>query len=72
MKVSRDFLIGLKLSPQPDYRIAQLAGVHPGTLSRLIHGASPLQGKYDPRIVAIGAVLGLEPHLCFEEEEQVQ
>ena len=41
-----------------------VAGCHPSTLSRLLHGAERVKPD-DPRIVAVGRQLGLEPDECF-------
>ena len=65
-KVSREFLVRLKLSDRPAYKIAQKAGVNHVTLSRLIHGIEPLRGR-DPRILAVAKVLGLRPEEAFSE-----
>ena len=64
-KVSRKFLIELKLSEQPQYRIAQQAGIHPNLLSKLVHGAVPIK-QDDPRVLRVGEVLGLAAEELFE------
>lgn len=69
VSVSRDFLIRLKLSPTRQYRIAQEAGVCPGTLSSLLSGARRVKA-FDHRIVAVGRVLGLEPDECFSRTRE--
>ena len=66
-KLSREFLVRLKLGSQPAYAVAQAADVHPATLSKLISGAERLRPG-DPRIVAVGKVLGLTADECFERE----
>ena len=58
MKVSRDFLIGLKLNDRPAYQIAQEAGVNPNTLSKLINGIEPIHLD-DERILKVARVLGI-------------
>lgn len=65
MKVSREFLIRLKLNSKPAYTIAQQAGVHPNWLSKAIHGVEPIKPR-DPRIVAVGHILGLLESQCFD------
>ncbi len=65
MKVSREFLIRLKLNPKPAYTIAQQAGVHPNWLSKAIHEVEPIKRR-DPRIVAVGRILGLQESQCFD------
>lgn len=67
-EISRQFLIRLKLHRLPAYRIAQEAGVNPNTLSRLINGIDPVR-LADPRILAVGKVLGIPPIDCFEKSE---
>ena len=69
-KVSEKFLVRLKLHPLPAYQIAQQAGVNPVVLSKLINGIDPVKPK-DPRIVAVGRVLGLEPDEVFDSRETV-
>ncbi len=68
ISVSKQFLIALKLSEAPAYRIAQQAGVNPNTLSRLINGIDPIKAG-DERIIAVGRIIGLGATECFEEVE---
>lgn len=70
IKLSKQFLICLKLHESPAYKIAQLAGVNPNTLSRLINGIDLLKPE-DPRILAVGEVLGLKASECFEDEREI-
>ncbi len=65
MKISREFLIALKLHHFPAYLIAQKAGISSSMLSRLIRGIDPLKPD-DPRIIAVGEVLGLGPDEVFD------
>ncbi len=67
MMVSREFFIALKLADQPAYRICQAAGVNPTTLSKLIHGCTPLKSD-DPRILAVAKQLGISPKEAFADE----
>lgn len=48
------------------YRIARRAGIHPTTLSQIIHDALPLH-RGDVRVIKVGRELGLEPSECFED-----
>ena len=64
-KVSREFLIRLKLHSQPAYKIAQAAELHPNTLSKIINGMIPLK-QDDPRVIRVGEVLGLAAEELFE------
>ncbi len=66
--LSRQFLIRLKLNDLPAYKIAQQAGVNPTTLSRLINGIDRVRFE-DPRIVAVGQIMGLAQWECFEQSE---
>ena len=70
MKISQTFIIRLKLHSDPAYRIAQMAGVNPTTLSKLINGAEPVR-KDDDRILRVGRILGLEPEEVFDSREAV-
>ena len=67
-KISRKFLIALKLNDEPAYRPAMRAGVHPTVLSRLMNGAEKLRPN-DPRILAVGHEIGLRDDECFENFE---
>ena len=65
IRVSRKFIEALKLGSLPAYRTALSAGLHPATLSKLIHGCEKIRPN-DRRILAVGEVLGLKPEECFE------
>ena len=69
ISVSKQFLISLKLSEAPAYRIAQQAGVNPNTLSRLINGIDPIRPG-DKRIIAVGKILGIPESECFDERQE--
>ncbi len=64
-KPSRQLITALKLDPEPAYKLAQRAGINPNTLSKLINGIDVLKPE-DPRIVAVGKVLGIAASDCFE------
>lgn len=49
------------------YRLALDHGMSPSLLSATISGARPV--NHDERIIQIGAVLGLAPEDCFEDDE---
>ena len=70
MQISETFIIRLKLHKEPAYRIAQMAGVNPTTLSKLIHGAEPIRPD-DDRILRVGRILGLAPDEVFDSREVV-
>lgn len=71
IKVSREFKIRLKLHELPAYKIAQQAGVHHVTLSKLINGIDPVQPG-DKRIVRVAKVLGLTCDEAFDAFEDVE
>jgi hypothetical protein len=64
--VSKQFIIALKLSDDPAYRIAQKAGLDPSVLSKIIRGIVCVKPN-DQRVLAVGRVLGIPPEDCFEE-----
>jgi len=64
--VSRQFIEAVKLAPRRAYRIAQEAGLHPTTLSKIVNGIEPTHSN-DPRVLAVAKVLELDPEKCFEE-----
>lgn len=66
-EISDRFKIAVKLSPTPAYKLAQLAGLDPSTLSKLTCGIVKVKAN-DPRILAVGRVLGLQPEDCFSED----
>ena len=65
--VSRQFVEAVKIAPKRAYKIAQEAGLHPTTLSKLVNGIERAKPD-DPRVLAVAAVLGLDQRECFEEE----
>ena len=69
--LSQQFLIRLKLNDLPAYKIAQQAGVNPTTLSRLIHGIDQVRPA-DPRVIAVGEIMGLSESECFERLDPVK
>lgn len=69
MLLSRRLLEALQSRREPAYRIAIRAGIHPATLSKLLHGAERVRPN-DPRVIAIGAQFGLSPSACFARDER--
>lgn len=65
--ISKKLRDAIKLNA-PAYRIANEAGLHHSTLSRLLCGIDKVKPN-DPRIVAVGKVLGLSAEECFEKLE---
>ena len=66
--VSHKFKAAIKLSNIPAYRIAQKANLDPNTLSKLVCGITKVKFG-DPRVLAVGRVLGIPGDECFEAEE---
>ena len=66
--ISQKLKAAIKLGDLPAYKIAQRAELDPSTLSKLICGIAKVKPQ-DPRVLRVGALLGLEPEECFEDEE---
>jgi hypothetical protein len=49
------------------YQIAKAAGLHPTVMSALLHDIRRVTPD-DPRVVAIGKVVGVEAADCFSED----
>lgn len=63
--LTEKFRQSLKLSKVPAYRLAWTAGLHPNSLSKYLTGyLKPKPG--DPRLIKIGALIGLQPDEVFE------
>jgi len=69
LSISSKFRARVKLSDVPAYRIAQLAGIDPSTLSKLICGIATIKPN-DPRVVRVGKVLGIPREECFITVEE--
>jgi hypothetical protein len=63
--ISLKLKIAIKLSDEPAYKLAQKAGLDPSTLSKLLCGIIQVKPN-DPRIVAIGKIVGIPKDECFE------
>jgi len=63
--ISEKFKISVRMSGMRAYEISHAAHIHPSTLSRLLNGAE-FPKPQDPRVLAIGRVLGLTPEECFD------
>ena len=64
MKLSQDFLISLRFADQPQYKVAQAAGINPTTLSKLVNGITPIK-ENDPKILRVAEVLNVKPEQIF-------
>ncbi len=67
MHISRRLADAIRCSGERQYRIAHKAHLHPSTLSQLLNGIYPVKPN-DPRVLAVGVVLGLSEEECFEAE----
>lgn len=63
--LSRKLIVALKTGTRSQYKVAQAAGLHPSTLSKLINGIEPVQ-KQDARVLRLGKVLHLPAKDLFE------
>jgi hypothetical protein len=63
--VSQKLRAKIKLGSEPAYKIAHEAGIDPSTLSKLICGIVKV-ARGDPRVIAVGRVLGIPEDECFE------
>ncbi len=66
MSISMKLLHTVKLSNFKAYEIAHMANIHPSTLSKIICGIDKVN-PHDPRVIAIGRVLGIPANECFQE-----
>ena len=66
ISVSNKLRVRVKMNNIPAYRIAQLAGMDPSTLSKIICGISRIKPN-DPRVLKVGEILGLTANECFRE-----
>ena len=62
---SKKLIIAVEFAEPPAYRICKAAGLNPATWSRLRHGAEAAK-ENDPRLISIGAQVGVPPEHCFE------
>jgi transcriptional regulator with XRE-family HTH domain len=65
MRLSREFLIAVKLADRPMWKIAAAAGVSPTVLSRWLSGYQRVRPD-DPRLLRVAAALGVPPDRLFE------
>ena len=65
--VSDKLKAAIKLNAEPAYKIAHQANIAPSTLSKLICGIEKIKHG-DPRVVAIGKILGIPLDECFAED----
>jgi hypothetical protein len=56
--MTKQLITALKLGPEPQYRVAMRAGLHPATLSRLVHGAEQVRER-DERVLRVALLVGV-------------
>ncbi|MDG5466803.1 helix-turn-helix transcriptional regulator [Deltaproteobacteria bacterium IMCC39524] len=66
--ISKKFRDTLRLHHNRHYVVAQQAGIHPSTLSKLLNGIEN-PSENDPRVIAIGEILELSPDECFSSRK---
>jgi hypothetical protein len=69
MRVSQKFINAVRLSDVQNYRLAMSCNIDPPLLSKFIHHAVKITPN-DPRVVAIGKLLGLSADQCFDQESE--
>jgi hypothetical protein len=67
IQISDKLRIKIKVNNIPAYRVAQLAGMDPSTLSKLLCGISRIKPN-DPRVIKVGKVLGISADECFRSD----
>jgi hypothetical protein len=64
--ISEKLKAAIKLNDIPAYKIAHQAEIDPTTLSKLLCGIIKVKHG-DPRVIAVGKILGIPAEDCFEE-----
>lgn len=67
-RLSDKFIQSIKLSDRRQYKIAFDANINPNILSQFMSGVR-FPKKNDPRVIAVGLVVGIPADECFEREE---
>lgn len=62
--VSKELRVGILLSGKRHYELAQEAGMHPSTLSKLLNGIDKAKPN-DPRIMRIAEIVGVPSEKAF-------
>ena len=68
MRISQRLVEAVKLHHRPAYTVAWEAGIHPSTLSKLLHGAERVRAG-DPRVLEVARIVGVVPQEAFGPEE---
>ena len=66
--VSKELRVGILLSGKRHYELAQEAGIHPSTLSKLLNGIDRVRPN-DPRILRIAEIVGVHSEQAFVADE---
>lgn len=69
--VTKDFIIAIKLHPQPQWRIARQADLDPSTLSKIIIGCIDVT-QDDPRLRRVCEVINFPIDRAVSEDEVVK
>jgi transcriptional regulator with XRE-family HTH domain len=69
MALSTKAVVAIKLSKRRQYQLAQAAGVHPSTLSKLINGIERAT-RDDPKVQRLAEVLGIPSDEMIEEDAE--
>jgi hypothetical protein len=67
MVVSQRLRLAVRTSRYRSYELAKVATVAPGTFSAWVNGIVSVHDG-DPRIIRVGAALGVTAEQCFEPE----
>jgi hypothetical protein len=67
MGLSAKAVVAIKLSQRRQYQLAQSAGLHPSTLSKLINGIERVK-KDDPKVLRLAEVLGIPSQEMIDED----
>jgi transcriptional regulator with XRE-family HTH domain len=62
--ISKELKVAVLLNEKKAYQIAQEAGIHPSTLSKILHGIEKVEPG-DERILRVAKVSNLDPRECF-------
>lgn len=67
-QISNELLRAIRENPLPRFQLAALAGLHPSTLYRLLHGCTAIKDG-DARVLAIARILGVDKRKAFISED---
>lgn len=66
--ISEKFRQAARISETPLYRLALQCDIPPGSIYKVIRGIASANPE-DPKIIALGKLLGLKPRECFTLDE---